>query len=139
MSTSDKLSALALLVSVVSLWLSYRVMRSTERIAAAEKRTEARSILVSSVLEAQQLLGLVRTALSYKGTDYQFPKHLPEIEAQLALLTKNLQLHLSHVRESNSGDAEYAERLKGFALEAEARLKQVSPMIRDLPVIDKQP
>jgi len=40
----------------VSFWLSYRAARLTKMVSAAEKRTQAHSILVGALLEAEELL-----------------------------------------------------------------------------------
>ncbi len=73
MSTSDIVASLALVVSLISLLLGHRAARLSKKVAAAEKRTQAHSVLVGALLEAQSLLALVRSATEYKGKTSHFP------------------------------------------------------------------
>jgi hypothetical protein len=121
MSTSDTIASLALVVALISFWLSYRAARLSNRVAAAEKRTQAYSVLVGTLLEAQSLHALVRSATEYKGKDVTFPTSLKDVEAQ------------------GSDDPVSLEEYKAYVLEVDSRIKQVAPMIRGLEVRLKEP
>jgi len=137
MSTSDIISSLALVISLVSFWLSYRAARLAKMVTAAEKRTQAHSILVGVLLEAEELLSLVRAGTAYKGTDVTLPEGLERIESQLATMTERIPERLNWLREKSSDDPVRLEEYKTFALEVESRVKQVAPMIRGLRVLLK--
>lgn len=139
MGTSDIIASLALIISLVSFWLSYRAARLTKLASAAEKRTQAHSILVGVLLEAENLLSLVRTGTKYKGTDVTLPNGLSGIESQLATMIERISERLNWLREKTNDDPVLLEEYKTFALEVESRVKQAAPMIRGLRVIVKEP
>jgi hypothetical protein len=139
MSTSDTIASLALVVALISFWLSYRAARLSNRVAAAEKRTQAYSVLVGTLLEAQSLHALVRSATEYKGKDVTFPTSLKDVEAQLADMTANITKRLEWLRGKGSDDPVSLEEYKAYVLEVDSRIKQVAPMIRGLEVRLKEP
>jgi hypothetical protein len=82
MNTSDTIAALALVISLVSFWLSYRAAQLAKTVSAAEKRTQAHSILVSALLEVQELLALIRGGVMCKESDATLVQGLNGIEDQ---------------------------------------------------------
>ena len=138
MQTSDTIAFLALAVSLISFWLSYRAARLSKLVVAAEKRTQAHAILLGVLLEAEELLRLVRKVLNYTGTDFEIPSGLSRIESQLATMVESIPNRLNWLRNAISDDPVALEEYKAYALEAESRIHQISPMIRELP-LDKRP
>lgn len=138
MSTSDMIASLALIISLVSFWLSYRAARLTKMVSAAEKRTQAHSILVGVLLEAEALLSLVRAGINHEGISATLTKALSGLESQLVAMTEVIPGRLNWLREKNSEDPVLLEEYKTFALEAESRVKRVAPMIRELRVEMKE-
>lgn len=134
MQTSDTISLLALVVSLVSFWLSYRATRLSKLAAAAEKRTQSHAILVGVMLEAEDLLRLVRKFLNYKGSEITEPTGMNGIESQLTAMTKSIPMRLEWLRSAVSDDPVVLEEYKAYALELESRIRQISPMIRALPL-----
>jgi hypothetical protein len=134
MSTSDTVASLALVVSLISFWLSYRAARLSKRVAAAEKRTQAHSVLVGTLLEVQSLLALVRSATEYKDKDVTFPAGLKNVETQLADMTASITKRLEWLRGKGSDNPVLLEEYKTYVLEIDSRIKHVAPMIRDLEV-----
>ena len=134
MSTSDTIAAVALAISLMSLWLSYRAVQSARMVSAAEKRTQAHSILVNALLEAQELLALVRGGIVYKGTDSTLLQQLGALEGQLKNMTERIPERLNWLRERNSDDPVLLEEYKTYALDVESRIKRVAPMIREVQV-----
>lgn len=133
MSASDILASLALIISLVSFWLSYRAARLTKMVSAAEKRTQAHSILVGALLEAEELLFLVRAGTTtYEETSTTLTKALNGLESQLIAMTEGIPERLNWLREKNSEDPILLEEYKAFALEVESRVKKVAPTIRGL-------
>lgn len=139
MATSDIIALLALAISLVSFWLSYRASRLTKIVAAAEKRTQAHSTLVGVLLEAQELLSTVRAAVAHKRADESLPEGLATIEGQLADVIASIQPRLDWLREKGCDDSVLLEGYKALALEVESRVRHVAPKIRELPVILKAP
>ena len=138
MQTSDTIAFLALAVSLISFWLSYRAARLSKLVVAAEKRTQAHAILLGVLLEAEELLRLVRKVLNYTGTDFEIPSGLSRIESQLATMVESIPNRLNWLRNAISDDPVALEEYKAYALEVESRIHQISPMIRELP-LDKRP
>lgn len=137
MSASDIIASLALVISLVSFWLSYRAARLTKMVSAAEKRTQAHSILVGVLLEAEEFLSLVRAGAAYEGTNATLTKALGELESQLVAMTEGIPERLNWLREKNSEDPILLEEYKTYALEVESRVKKVAPVIRGLRVTMK--
>jgi hypothetical protein len=134
MQTSDMISLLALLVSLISFWLSYRATRFSKLVLAAEKRTQSHAILVGVLLEAEELLRLVRKVLNCKGSEVTPPPGLSQIESQLATMADSIPKRLDWLRTAGSDDPVVLEEYKAYALEVESRIRQISPMIRELPL-----
>lgn len=134
MSTSDIIASLALIIALVSFWLSYRAARLEKMVSAAEKRTQAHSILVGVLLEAEELLSLVRAGINYGGTSATLTKGLSGLESQLVSMTEGIPERLNWLREKYSEDPIQLEEYKTFALEVESRVKKVAPMIREIRV-----
>lgn len=137
MSASDIIASLALVISLVSFWLSYRAARLAKMVSAAEKRTQAHSILVGVLLEAEELLSLVRAVAICGGSEVTLPERFGEMESQLAAITERIPERLNWLREQNSEDPVLLEEYKAYSLEVEARVKRVAPMIRELRVLVK--
>ena len=137
MSASDIIASLALVISLVSFWLSYRAARLTKMVSAAEKRTQVHSILVGVLLEAEEFLSLVRAGAAYEGTNATLTKALGELESQLVAMTEGIPERLNWLREKNSEDPILLEEYKTYALEVESRVKKVAPVIRGLRVTMK--
>jgi len=138
MSTSDTIAILALAVSLISFWLSYRNTRFTRILAAAEKRTQTRSVLVETLLEVNELLSLVRIATNYKGTDVVFPDGLENVEKELATMAAKIPKRLNWLRDGGNTDPVKLEEYKSYALEVESGVKRVGPMIRNYDVHVKE-
>ncbi len=132
MTISDKISLLALIISLVSFWLSYRAERLTKMITAAEKRSQTHSILVGVLLETEELLYLLRAGTNYDGASVTIPSWLCELERQLILMTEIIPERLNWLREENSQDPVLLEEYKTYSLEVEMRVKKVAPIIREL-------
>ena len=134
MQTSDIVALLALVVSLISFWLSYRAARLGKLVAAAEKRTQSHAILLGVLLEAEELLRLVRKVINYKGFELAIPSGLDGIGSQLAAMVTSIPKRLTWLRTAASDDPIVLEEYKAYALEVESRIHQISPMIRELPL-----
>jgi hypothetical protein len=134
MQTSDIVALLALVVSLVSFWLSYRAARLIKLVAAAEKRTQSHVILIGVLLEAEELLRIVRKVINSKGSEVALPIGLDGIESQLAAMVTSIPKRLTWLRTAVSEDPVILEEYKAYALEVESRIHQISPMIRELPL-----
>jgi len=134
MQISDVIASLALVVSLVSFWLSYRSARLTKLVAAAEKRTQAHSILVAVLLEAQDLQNVVRVGMNYKGDEFRVPEGLDSIESQLATMIESISGRLAWLRGKTSEDPLQLEEYKAYAMEVESRVRRLAPMVRELRV-----
>ena|SRR5665647_293196 len=139
MSASDIIASLALIISLVSFWLSYRAARLTKMVSAAEKRTQAHSILVGVLLEAEELLSDLRECITSERTDITIANGLNGLESQLVAISESIPERLDWLREKDFDDPILLEEYKIFALEAESRVKKVAPMIRGLRIKIKGP
>lgn len=137
MQTSDTIALLALGVSLISFWLSYRATRLSKLVAAAEKRTVSHAILVGVLIETEELLRLLRKVLNNKESEVALPNSLSEVESQLATMAACILKRLEWLRSAVSHDLVALEEHKAYALEAESRIRQISPMIRELPLARK--
>ncbi len=135
MASSDIIALLALAISLVSFWLSYRTVRLTKSVAAAEKRTQAHSTLVGVLLEAEEMLSAVRTGMANRNTNVPLPSGLPELESQLAALIESIQKRLRWLLEKGCDDSVLLEEYKALVLEVESRVRHVAPQIRELRVL----
>ncbi len=136
---SNTIALLALVISLASFLLSYRANRLAKAVAAAEKRTQAHAILHSTLIEAEELLSIVRVGSNYQGTDISIPKGLDTIESQLVTMIKNIQERLEWLREKDSDDPILLEEYKSLALEVGSKVNQAGHMIRELRIDVKGP
>lgn len=134
MNTSDIIALLALAVSLISFWLSFRANRFTRILSAAEKRTQSHSVLVAVLIEVQELLSLAHAATKYKVKDVVFPEGLENIEKQLSDMATKISQCLEWLRVGGTDDPVKLEEYKSYALEVESKVKQVGPLIRNLEV-----
>lgn len=132
MQTSDIIASFALVIALISLGLSYRAASLSRLVAAAEKRTQAHSILVGVLLEAEELLYLVRVGINHKGDEFVVPEGLDRIEAKLSETVAKIPGRLAWLRQKTSDDPIVLEEYKAYALEVESRVKQIAPMVREL-------
>lgn len=133
MSTSDIIASLALIIALVSFWLSYRAAHLAKMVSAAEKRTQVHSILNGVLLEAEELLSLVRAGINYyEGTNATLTEGLNGLESQLVSMTEVIPERLNWLREKYSEDPTQLEEYKIYAFEVESRVKKVAPMIREI-------
>lgn len=131
MITADIIALFAILISLISFWLSYRTTRLNKQLAAAEKRTQSHTVLFGVWIDAKELRSLVCTAM--KG-DCQLPEGIVEIEAQLSDIIENLEKRLAWLQTRASDDPLLLEEYKLYAKQAEALIKQVGPMIKGLEI-----
>ena len=84
------------------------------------------------MLEAKDLLSLVRVSITHLGTNVSVSKGLIEIEGQLSSIVEKIPPRLSWLRDRHSDDPILLEDYKAYALEVELKIKRVAPMIRDI-------
>ena len=137
MTTSDQVALLALVISLVSFWLSYRAHKDAQRVSAAEKRTEAHAVLMRVLLEAHDLRDCVQVAVDNDTVEPQFRERLAVVQNKLLQMVGSLEQRLEWLRSGKSSDPLQLESYKSHALEVEARVRQISPLIRELKVPTK--
>jgi hypothetical protein len=89
---------------------------------------------VSALLEAQELLALIREGVISKETDATHLQRLNEIEEQFIRMTECIPERLNWLRQKNSDDPVLLEEYKAYTLEVESRIKRVAPMIREIQI-----
>lgn len=127
MSTSDIIALIAMVVSFVSLLLSYRTTHLAKIASASEKRTQAHSILLGVLLEVEELLSIIQTITTCRGSEVSISK----LENKLVKITENIPERLNWLREKNCEDPIVLEEYKIYSLEIEARVKKIALMIRE--------
>lgn len=130
MNSSDIIAAFALVIALISIWLSYRTSRFNKQLVSAEKRTHAHTVLFSVWIEAKELRSLLRRAVKYKGIE--LPAGIDEIEAQLSESIENLDKGLAWLQDKNPDDPLLLEKYIMNAKKVEALMKRVGPMINGL-------
>lgn len=131
---SEYIAVIALVISLFSLWLSYRTTHRTKLLSAAERRTRAHATYTDVLLEADYLHSLVESALNDKTPGVIYPEGLPRIRDQLRTTIESAQQRLEWLRSKASHDPLKLEEYVSYALAVDANVKQISKMIRDLPV-----
>ncbi|MBQ0917882.1 hypothetical protein KBW71_05460 [Hydrogenophaga aromaticivorans] len=134
MSASDQIALLALAVSLISFWLSYRAHTAARRVSAAEKRTEAHSVLLGVLLEAQDLRHHLQSALRHANVEAPYRDRLIGIGAQLSDTVSTIEVRLKWLRSKESEDPIKLEDYKSHALEVEARIRNLAPQIKELEI-----
>lgn len=137
MGTSDTIALLALVISLISFWLSYRAAQLSKKVIAAEKRTQSHSILIGVLLEAEELLSLLRDEKTYaektaNGTEVLRSIGLGKLESKLKEVLAAIPPRLDWLRSSGCDDPVLLEEYKTFSVEVESRVKMVAPQIRGL-------
>ena len=127
MSTSDIIALIAMVVSFVSLLLSYRTTHLAKIASASEKRTQAHSILLGVLLEVEELLSIIQTITTCRGSEVSISK----LENKLVKITESIPERLNWLREKNCEDPIVLEEYKIYSLEIEARVKKIALMIRE--------
>lgn len=134
MSASNQIALLALVVSLISFWLSYRAHTAARRVSAAEKRTEAHSVLLGVLLEAQDLRDHLQSALRHSHVEAPYRERLIGIGAQLSDTVSTIEVRLKWLRSKESEDPIKLEDYKSHALEVEARIRNLAPQIKELEI-----
>lgn len=134
MSASDQIALLALVVSLLSFWLSYRAHTTARRVNAAEKRTEAHSILLGVLLEAQDLRDHLQSALGNSHVEGSLRDRLIGIGVKLSETISNIEDSLKWLRSKESEDLIKLEDYRSHALEVEARIRNLAPEIKELEI-----
>lgn len=134
MSASDQIALLALVVSLLSFWLSYRAHTTARRVNAAEKRTEAHSILLGVLLEAQDLRDHLQSALGNSHVEGSLRDRLIGIGVKLSETISNIEDSLKWLRSKESEDLIKLEDYRLHALEVEARIRNLAPEIKELEI-----
>jgi len=130
MNSSDIIAALALVIAMVSIWLSYRTSRFNKQLVSAEKRTHARTVLYNVWIEAKKMRSLLRRAVKYKGIE--LPVGIDEIEVQLSENIEELEKGLALLEEYSTDDPLFWEKYVMKAKKVEALMMRVGPMIDEL-------
>ena len=76
----------------------------------------------------------MRAAMNDESVDSSFRERLTAIGMQLSEVVSTLEQRLQWLRSKKSEDPLLLEEYKSHALEVEARIKQLSPMIKELDV-----
>ncbi|PCI21430.1 MAG: hypothetical protein COB62_03760 [Piscirickettsiaceae bacterium] len=132
MNTSDLFSAIALIISLVSFCLTYRSAKLTKSLSAAEKRTQAHSILLECSIKMESLQSQVLNAITYGSYEHPFLDRWKSIEAKLSNQINEVSLRLQWLRENNSDDVLELEKYRSHALEVESLVNSIAPMILEL-------
>ena len=125
METSNVIALLALAVSLISIWYSYRSDRLSKTVAAAEKRTNAHTILVSVLLEAEELLNKIRVELRNDGLNEILKDKLKGTEDGLINIIEVIPGRLNWLRERSPDDAAILEEYNIFVRELETRMSKL--------------
>lgn len=128
METSDVISSLAMVVALFSFWLSYRSIRQSNLIIAAEKRTEAHAIFVQALLDAQELREVIRNSDEYKNGGHEFTK----AEQSISETTSNISKKIEELRKGDVRDSILLEAYKSYAMTLRAHLTNMTPRIREI-------
>ena len=137
MSASDIIALLAIFISMWSLFLSYRATRFANIVSVAEKRTQADSVLVKALLEAEELLSVVQ-AINICGGSEAIISKLSKLEKQLLGITEGILERLNWLRGKNCEDPIIIEEYKAYSFEVAARVKQIAPIISELKSIGEE-
>lgn len=129
MDTSNVIALLALAVSLISIWFSYRSDQLSKTVAAAEKRTNAHTVLVSVLLEAEELLNEIRIELRNDGLNDVLKDRLKGTEDGLINIIKAIPGRLNWLREKSPDDAAMLEEYNIFIRELEVRMSNLKPDI----------
>lgn len=89
------------------------------------------------LLEAEDLLRIVRKVINSKVSEVALPIGLDGVESQLAAMIISIPKRLTWLRTAVSEDPVVLEEYKAYALEVESRILQISLIIRELPLESK--
>jgi hypothetical protein len=135
LTPSDFLAIAALIISIAGLVLSLRLAKKSEKLAAAEKRTEAHTSLLAIQIEGDRLL---RQLEALPG---MFPKqrhHESGIQEMRERLTESLAKipdRLKWIRDKKSNDPVQLEEYKQYVLGVESSTSSLKRIMDDLVVL----
>lgn len=148
MTTSDIIALFALVVSLVSFWLSYRSTYLSKIVAAAEKRAQAYISLVEALLHAQEqksilskLRGHPLSKLSLTTGDEKISnklggifRSLDEREKELHQILLLIEERLACLRSEKNNDLVSLEEYSSFTNELNLRMKHNATIISSLDI-----
>lgn len=146
MTSSDKIALLALAVSLISFWLSYRSTRLSKLLSAAEKRSQAHIVLLDTLLHGQMLHSIFLEVQEKARAISALPakdKDLEELRVRIFqildervvghhLLLKNIEKGLELLKSGNINDPVLLEKCKLRVNEISLQMKSLTSNISDL-------
>ena len=151
MTTSDQIALLALIVSLISFWLSYRLSHSSRLLATAEKRSQVHISLVETLLHAQEQKSILREVrdhapaiepllAGHEEIEERFTKifqSLEEREEELHQILQSIEERLTWVRSEKTNDPVLLEKYHSYIKEVGLRMKHLAQKISTLEVCMK--
>lgn len=146
MTSSDKIALLALAVSLISFWLSYRSTRLSKLLSAAEKRSQAHIVLLDTLLHGQMLHSTFLKVQEKARAISALPakdENLERVRAKIFqildesvvdhhLLLKNIEERLESLSSENINDPVLLEKYKLHVDEINLKMKNLTSNISDL-------
>lgn len=139
MNSTNIISLLALIVSLISFWLSYRTTRKSNFVIVAEKRYEAYNTCIETFMHLQVLYSnlmklqeKVRSIPALADRSAKISQHLYEnIEAHKYLLQEVEKLS-ERIKASSINDPVFFEQAKSVTKELSLRTKQITSNIENI-------
>lgn len=146
MTSTDMIALLALVVSLISFWLSYRSTRLSRLLSTAEKKYQAYDLTIETLLHGQILHSTLLKAQGQARAISVLPAENEEVEILRAKvfqfldegiadhhgLLKRVEEWSEWLNSKNIDDPVFFERQRAFANEIGLRMKQLTSNVSDL-------